>query len=188
MREEQQRKVLVGLLVFLVLVVAWRYGGGWLSGSGGPRPLDFSSGLEEITGADRIATLSIEELTAEARDYSPGRDPFRYYDPPPPPPPPRPAIERPTTPVRRPEPRVVDTSPRPPAIPYQFLGSFGPSGRKIAVLAEGDEIINALEGDVLEQQFVIDAIGLESVDIKYIDFPDEPAKRLAAGAETTFGR
>jgi hypothetical protein len=36
-------------------------------------------------------------------------------------------------------------------------------------------------GDVLEDQFIVSHIGYESVDIKYVDFPDLPARRLPVG-------
>ncbi|MEM7483128.1 MAG: hypothetical protein AAF481_18335 [Acidobacteriota bacterium] len=185
MRDEQKKRLLAGLLVLLALAAVWRFAPAIFTGSGeGVR--QFSSGLAELSGTDRIATLDLALLNRAGRDYSAGRDPFSFYDPPPEPPPPRVETPQPVRPTPTPVP--VDTGPRPPAITYEFLGSFGPEERKIAVLADGDEIFNAQVGEVLEDQFVIDAIGLESVDIKYIEFPDLPPKRLAAGADTTFGR
>ncbi len=44
-----------------------------------------------------------------------------------------------------------------------------------------DKIYNALAGDVLEGKFIVDHIGYESVDVKFVGFPDAPAKRLAIG-------
>jgi hypothetical protein len=49
------------------------------------------------------------------------------------------------------------------------------------VFSDGETIINALQGDVLDGKFIIASIGYESVDVKFVGFPDEPARRLAAG-------
>ena len=62
-----------------------------------------------------------------------------------------------------------------------FLGSFGPDGRKIAVFTDDDDILNALEGDVLNKKFIVGPIGYESVEMGFVGFPDAPPTRLAAG-------
>ena len=71
--------------------------------------------------------------------------------------------------------------PRPPAVEFVFLGSFGVPGSEIAVFTDGKEILNAFAGDVLRREFVVRSIGYESADIGFVNFPDEPAKRLAIG-------
>jgi len=129
-------------------------------------------------GEARVAELAIGRLDADPRDYSPGRDPFRYFDPPkPPPPPPPPPVEV----VTAPPPPPVDPGPQLPEIDLTYLGSFGPKERRIAVLTNGDTIYNAVEGDIVKGQFVVDQIGYESVDLGYLEFPDEPPARLAVG-------
>ena len=64
---------------------------------------------------------------------------------------------------------------------FTYLGSFGPSDRRIAVFVKDDEIINALTGDVLLENFIVDKIGFESADITFVGFPDSPGTRLEAG-------
>jgi hypothetical protein len=71
--------------------------------------------------------------------------------------------------------------PQPPEVPFRYLGSFGSPARRVAVFSDGDAIYNALEGDVLAGQFIVQHIGLESVDLRFVDFPRAPARRLAAG-------
>ena len=142
---------------------------------GGPR-----LGAGSALGEARVAELEVARLEAEPRDYAPGRDPFRYYDPPrpaPPPPPPPPPVEA----VVADEAPPPDLGPPLPEIELTYLGSFGPAGRPIAVLTNGDTIYNAVEGDVVQGQFVVAHIGFESVDLAYVDFPDEPPARLAVG-------
>jgi hypothetical protein len=126
-----------------------------------------------------------------ARDLVVGRDPFRFGPPPPPPPPPPPSREELERRRREEEERLRRLAeeraaalvPRPPEVDFVYLGSFGPSSRRVAVFSsgEGEKLVNALAGDVLEGKFIVDRIGYESVDIKFVGFPDAPAKRLAIG-------
>jgi hypothetical protein len=142
---------------------------------GGPR-----FGGDAGVGEARVAELDVARLDAAPRDYEPGRDPFRYYDPPPkppPPPPPPPPVEV----VETPPPPVVDPGPQLPEIDLTYLGSFGPQANPIAVLTNGDTIHNAIQGEIVEGRFVVVQIGLESVDLGYVEFPDEPPARLAVG-------
>lgn len=68
--------------------------------------------------------------------------------------------------------------PKPPEFTLQYMGSFGPANRRIAVFTDGKKIYNLQEGQILEGKFIVARIGYESVDIKFVNFPDEPAKRL----------
>lgn len=140
---------------------------------------------------EEVAELRLGDLVVRPRDFSVGRDPFRYGPAPPPPPPPGPSAEdlermrREAEEARRraEEAARVAAIPRPPEVTLVYLGSFGPATRKIAVFTGtgGETLYNALVGDVLEEKFIVDRIGLESVDLKFVGFPDEPAKRLAIG-------
>jgi hypothetical protein len=183
---EQRRQglILVTLLVVFAIVLWWRLGTG--PGSGGGSGLSpFSRGSERsestLSGAE-IKHLQLSKLTRKPGQYSPGRDPFRFA--PKPQPKARPVRRKPPPRVvpRQPPPRQAGPPrPQPPPLTMKFLGSFGPASRKIAVFTEGDEIYNALVGDVLQEKFIIDNIGYESADIKFVGFPDAPAERLAAG-------
>ena len=59
-----------------------------------------------------------------------------------------------------------------------WMHSFGPPDKKIAVFSNGKRTVNALEGQVLDNKFIVAHIGYESVDIKFVGFADVPAKRL----------
>jgi hypothetical protein len=147
-------------------------------GNGGP---DFARALDT-----EVMDLDLERLERGGAELSPGRDPWRFSQPPPPPVAPPPVVQ----PVRvDPPPRpvaAVPPRPRPPAIEFQFLGRFGPKRRPIAVFLDqdGETLYNALEGDVLKGRFQVAQIGLESVQIAFVGFPDEPPTKLAVhGAE-----
>ena len=116
-----------------------------------------------------------------------GRDPFRFQPvvPPPPPPPTAEELERRQREAEertaRERERLAELAkPRPPDVTLRYLGSFGPRSRRIAVFADasGQNVINARAGDTLEGKFIVESIGFESVDLKFVGFPDVPARRL----------
>lgn len=157
---------------------------------GGPR---FGRGARgrEAAIPELVVTLDLDQLEIRPRDLTTGRDPFRFAPPPPPPPPAPPTKEELERRRREEEERLRRLEqerlerliPRPPEVTLVYLGSFGPAHRRVAVFsdAQRDRLYNALAGDVLEGKFIVDRIGFESVDVKFVDFPDAPAKRLAIG-------
>lgn len=200
MSPAKRQRVLLAVLLAVAAVAAWTQLLPRLGGDGamatGPRGGD---GRDVVT-VD-IVTLDLDQLAAVPRDYSPGRNPFAYGEPPPPPgPTPEELAERARLEeeARRaaeearlaaeerarllaenpPEP----PRPQPPEFRMTYLGSFGPASRRIAVFSDGKEIYNALVGDVLAGEFVVQDIGYESVAIAFVDFPDEPPRRFAIGS------
>lgn len=192
-----RQKILAGVLAVVLVALALRFVPGWLAdGDGGGTWLGRSA-APAPSAAERIevATLDLRALTAEPRDYEPGRNPFDYYQPPPPVPP-KPPGPTPEELARRAEEErrrqeelerqreenpPPPPKPTPPAFQLTYLGSFGPEERRIAVFTDGEQIYNALVGDVLEEKFVVSDIGFESVSITYVGFPEEPARRVAIG-------
>ena len=77
--------------------------------------------------------------------------------------------------------RIEAAKPKPAPFTLSYLGNFGPPKRRIAVFSDGKTIYNAQEGEVLEGKFIVANIGYESVDIRFVGFPDWPPKRLAVG-------
>lgn len=180
------------LLMLAVLVAAF----GWvvvsqlapsLSGAGGPAPnRSAAAGRGGVADPLEFTELRLEALQHKPATYKPGRDPFRFGPaerPQPPPPKPQPPAPQPQPqrPPQRPAPPPPPPQPKPPPIEFVYLGSFGLPGRQIAVFSDGQEILNAFAGDVLQQEFVVRSIGFESADIGFVNFPDVPPQRLAIG-------
>lgn len=140
---------------------------------------------------ESIVALAVSSLDEAPRALSVGRDPFRFGPVPPPPPPPPPTkaeLEE----MRRQEELRREAAeraarealiPRPPPVTIVYLGSFGTEARRIAVFADssGENLYNVRVGEIVEGKFIVDRIGYESVDLKFVGFPDEPAKRLPIG-------
>lgn len=146
-------------------------------------------GVEELP--KEIVELRLAELEGQARALTVGRDPFRFGPFPPPPPPPPPTREELARRRQEAEERRLAAQealrlaaiPKPPPVTLVYLGSFGTEKRRIAVFADaaGENLYNVRVGEVVEGKFIVDRIGYESVDLKFVGFPDEPAKRLAIG-------
>jgi hypothetical protein len=194
--EQTRRKVLIGLLVAIVVFAGFKYLPDLLSdedGGAGAGRLASTAG----TGAGPdLVRLDLERLDEVQPGYTPGRNPFSYYVPPPPPRP-EPVGPTPEELARMEAERQAQLEeqrrlaeeranqppppPKPPDFQLTYLGSFGPESRRIAVFTDGEEIFNALVGDVLAGQFEIAEIGFESVTITYVDFPDAPATQVGLG-------
>jgi hypothetical protein len=175
----RQVLLLVVLVVSFLGLLAQRFatfGGGAVFGGG--RGPDFSAALRA-----EVSALELERLSRAGGEYTPGRDPWRFAEPPAPPRQELPPVVQPmrVEPDPAPPVAVVPPRPQPPAIDVQYLGRFGPKARPIAVFVDqdGQTLYNMLEGDVLKGKFQVAQIGLESVQIAFVGFPDAPPARLA---------
>lgn len=175
-RGEQQRWLVI-VLVVAALVVGWRL---W--------PFLFEShdaaarARSEVQDLirDEILELRVADLDNPARTYTPNRNIFQFGSkPPPPPPPPPPPLPPPPAEIRQaaPPPAV----PRPPDFNMSLLGVFGPERRRIAVFRNGEELVNVLENETISGQFIVHRINYESVDIKFVGFPDVEPHRVKMG-------
>lgn len=195
MSDQTRQRVLLGLLAVILVVAGFKYLPGFFSGGDGAARERRATAAGAASGT-AVAKLDLGRLAAAQPGYTPGRNPFEYYVPPPPPrvQPPAPTPEelakraaeaaRLRAELEAERERVANLpppAPRPPDFGLTYLGSFGPVSRRIAVFSDGEEIYNALVGDVLAGQFEVAEIGFESVTITYVDFPDAPAKQVGLG-------
>ncbi len=127
---------------------------------------------------DRIARLHLADLERDPRPSISGRDPWRFVDPPPRPTLPSPAKSKAPATAAVPPAIVADPPPHPRDFPLTYLGHFGSPGKQLAVFTNGQEVFNLQEGDVIDNQFLLTHIGHESVDIRFVGFPDTSAKRI----------
>jgi hypothetical protein len=146
------------------------------------------------TGAhldDQVAVLRLSDLDRAPRTSTPGRNPWSFVDPPPPPPPTPPKPHVPTAAELAEAERlrklqeeaarlaaIEAAKPKPPPFNLQYLGRFGPPERKIAVFSNGKATFIKQEGEDIDGKFIVAHIGYESVDIRFVNFPEVPAKRV----------
>ncbi|HEY6320249.1 MAG TPA: hypothetical protein VJA16_01690 [Thermoanaerobaculia bacterium] len=221
---KQRQKVLLGVLVVLLLILAWVYLVPGDDAAAPPPPavgrsagpIDPDAGVAAapapalarppagafavVSASDAApgAPQSVEPLRLAALSHVPpgfttGRDPWRFVEPPPPPPP-RPRVpsaaelramreaeearQRQLAELARLK-AIDDATLKPPPFTWSYLGNFGPSSKRIAVFTDGKRVWNARQGETLENKFIVAQIGYESVDIRFVGFPDVPAERLA---------
>lgn len=134
----------------------------------------------ETAPAD-VNLAALKDLRGEPADQ--GRNPFRFRPPPaPPPPPPAPsAASKPgnQSPAIPSGPPVPAGPPAPPPIPLKFIGLVTKvDGTRIAVLSDGRLPQPGKEGDIILGQYRILKIGLESLEISYVDGRGKTTLRL----------
>ena len=186
MRTAGRKQVLLALLAVVLLPALWR----------GLQPAP--PALPEAAAARALPAPRVQGRVAEtveelrglrltpAGGAPPGRDPWRFVEPAP-----VAAVSHVRSAVATPvsaaaaivAPAPVAVRPAPAPFPWQYLGTFGPAGRRIAVFADParqGEVHNAREGEALTQGFVLERIGLESVDVRRAGAA-QPAQRLSPG-------
>ena len=112
-----------------------------------------------------LIELDLQALNAprpEPVDSS--RDPFRFKPKPPPPAPPAPPRQVTTQPMQ-------PVGPPPPApIPLKFIGILeGKQPGRVAVLSDARGVYYGHEGEIVEGRYRILRIGVESIDLAYVD-------------------
>jgi hypothetical protein len=119
-------------------------------------------------------------LAARTEDYDPkGRNLFEYYTPPRPKPPPRPVVKQPVQPKRDPAVRPVNRNQQkhapvnagitPPRMNFKYIGFLGPKDAKIAVFEDGEGMLLARAGEIVEKDFTVVEFKYESVVMGYVD-------------------
>jgi len=157
-----------------------------------PRPRAVSG--EDKPPVENVEELHLAELEKVPGEYHAGRDPWRFPAPPPPPPTPRPpsaaelARQRLLQEQMDAQRRAAEAAaaaeaakPKPEPFTLKYLGRFGPEGRPIAVFTDGTNTYNVQQGEVIGGKFIVAQIGFESVEIRFVGFPDWPPQRLAVG-------
>lgn len=181
----QRERMLLGVLAFLGVIFIWKYLGSALEsfanrGSGGSRSVAKIDRLASARG--ELTELRLAMLDVESREYEPERNIFIFGEKPKPPPPPvvkAPVVARKPPP---PPPPRQPPGPKPPPVDVKLLGLFGPERQRIAVLTDGEgAIINAQVQDVVREKFIVHQIGYESIDLKFVGFPDVEPERIEIG-------
>jgi hypothetical protein len=128
---------------------------------------------------ERVAVLHLADLDRAPKDSARGRDLWSFVNPPRPQIPPLQPQPKQQVPVAEaPLPKTTPPPPHPADFNLQYLGRFGPRDKQIAVFTKGSAVLNRQEGEVIDNQFIVAHIGYESVDIRFVGFPDAPAKRI----------
>jgi hypothetical protein len=180
MSEKQQKQILVALAILLPVIFWMQFG---KSGKGRSRTrASHSRKVESSLDGKQLVDLRLSSLDAPPGSYEPNRNLFIFApDPPPPPPPPPPPIVRREVARIAPPPPREPLEPQPPDVDLNLIGIFGPERHRIAVFTDGETVINAVLDEVINEKFIVDRIGWESVDLKFVGFPKSEAETLELG-------
>jgi hypothetical protein len=154
----------------------------------GDEPASFTgrgrkAAVKEV-GADDVPILHQEDFeqakghagsTDSARDLFGLPDPTKRPQPTATPAPPFPGDVRFVGPLPPPPPTPT---PHPPEIAFKFLGTFGPKEHPIAVVQQGEQVMNVRTGDTLFGKFILKKVGYESIDVGFVGFPESETRRL----------
>jgi hypothetical protein len=168
------RLAALGALAAVLVVVLVYQSGGDDPAESGPRPSNRAGrGQGQDVPDVPVVDLNLDRLQS-AREELPesSRNPFRFRPKPPPPPPPRAATSGPAGP--KPDvlaaPPVPTGPPPPPPIPVKFFGLVVMRGQRVATFSDArGNTFYGREGDIIEGRYRVVRIGVDAVDLEYLD-------------------
>lgn len=169
----RQALLLASLLAVLAAVIAyqlWFAGGPAAPSQAGRRPAPRGAAAATLTSVPDVHLEALEAQRPAPIDQ--GRNLFRDRPEPQPEPPPAPVA--PSNP--RPDLAPVQTGPAPPPpINLKFIGVVHAGGRAVAVLSDGRDVLYGREGEVVDGQYLIVKINVETIEVSY---PDGSGRRV----------
>jgi hypothetical protein len=187
-KRRSQGLLLAGLFVVLAAALWWNFGGG-ANGHASATPGSRSRATPQTGPRGAQATDAVVELIelnrlqeAAPEPTAAGRNPFRFEEQRQTPPPEEPVRSRgPGAPDDEPlgAPPVAESA-APPAIPLRFIGTVDERARHLtlAVLSDGRNVFYGREGDIIEGRYRILRIGVESIEMAYVDGRGQQTIRL----------
>jgi hypothetical protein len=187
-KSRSQGLLLAGLFVVLALALWWNFGGG-ANGQASATPGSTGRGTPQAPrGAAQAADAIVEAIElnrlqqAAPEPIAAGRNPFRFEE------------QRQSPPqgehVRSLQSAAPDDEPTgappvagpggPPPIPLRFIGTVDERARHLtlAVLSDGRNVFYGREGDIIEGRYRILRIGVESIEMAYVDGRGQQTIRL----------
>ena len=174
MDSKRQRELAFGAIAVILVAVAV-----WSLRSGTPQPsantTPNSSANAQVRPKSAFEEVNLKALEAERPE--PGestRNPFRFKPKPPPAPPPPTAAQ-----IKQKQQAAVEMAargpiepPPPPRIPLKYIGDMSdpknPS-KRIAILSDARSTYYGREGEIVEGRYLIMRIGVESIELAYLD-------------------
>jgi hypothetical protein len=166
MERKRQRDIAMAAVAAAIIgVAAFRIRSTTSESAAGPSAQRTAAAAQQTSNQKgQVTEVDLQALQAERPEpVHATRDPFRFKPKPAPPPAPsrQNAPPLPTGPVE---------PPPPPRIPLKFIGivESAKSGR-LAVLSDSRGVYQGREGETIEGRYRILKIGVESIDLAYID-------------------
>ena len=177
MDAKRQRELALGsVAVLLIAIAAWtlfRDTANSGSGTVATRPVPATGA--QARPKNPLTEVDLKALEAERPEPADStRNPFRFKPKPAPPPPPAAAIIR-----QREQEKAAEQAltlpvgpPPPPRIPLKYIGDMSDPkdpAKRIAILSDSRSTYYGREGEVVEGRYRILRIGVESIELAYLD-------------------
>ena len=175
MDRKRQRELALGAVASVLLVVA-----AWSLQSGTPQlsgnATANTSANTQIRSKNPIVEVDLKALEAERPEPQDSRrNPFRFKPKPPPAPPPQTAMQ-----IKQKQQQAAAEMaargpiepPPPPRIPLKYIGDMSDPnnpGKRIAILSDARSTYYGREGEIVEGRYRIVRIGVESIELAYLD-------------------
>src|SRR5262245_36462884 len=180
--EQRRQAILAGLAIVLAGIAIWLWNGTAPTTAESQAASNVRNPARAKQAAPGLAAPVVKLETLESPKPEPGgadRNLFRFKPKAAPPPPPAPiAPPRPVVP-----PPPASTAGNVPPITLKFIGMWELSEqkRKIAMLTDGKGgvPIYGEEGDVVEGRYKITRIGVESIELQYLDSRGRRTTRMS---------
>ncbi len=170
MRVNNRAIALAALVLIMAAVIVYQVRGGAATpeGPGGAAAGDRATRSAQASPASMVPAVRLDTLDDARKQPAPEpaqRNLFQFRPKAPPPPPPQTAYTAPPQPVVPPGP------PPPPPITLKFIGIVQAPDQKLAVLTDTGtrDVFYGREGDIIDGRYRILRIGVESVEMAYVD-------------------
>jgi hypothetical protein len=173
MDAKRRRELALGATaVLLVVIAAWSLQGGSAAPTGATSAGAAARGTTNTGAKIAITEVDLKALEVERPEPEEGtRNPFRFKPKPAPPPPPSAAI------IRQQQAEAAQAAlpvgpPPPPRIPLKYIGDLQDpknTAKRIAILSDARGVYYGREGEVIEGRYRIVRIGVESIELAYLD-------------------
>lgn len=175
-RKRQRELALGAAAVLLLAIAAWSLSRSTAPTAGANAPATSTSANNPHPRLKNpIAEVDLTALEAERPEPKEGtRNPFRYRPKAAPPPSPASVIrnQQQQAAAAAQAAQVPTGPPPPPRIPLKYIGDVSDPknpGKKIAVLSDSRGTYHGREGEVIEGRYRIMKIGVESIELAYLD-------------------
>jgi hypothetical protein len=172
MERKRQREVALAVVAVLLIATAVLRIRSAVSGSPATNTSPTAVSAPATRQSPTTAPAEVTEIDLQAlkgdrpEPMDATRNPFRFKPRPAPPPPAAPPVVRPSAPVNT----GPAEPPPPPRIPLKFIGIIdSPATGRFAVLSDARGVYQGRVGETIEGRYRILNIGVESVDLAYVD-------------------
>ena len=174
MDRKRQRELVLGAVAIVLLAVA-----SWSLTSGTPQPSSPNPAPNmppnaQVRPKSSVVEVDLKALEAERPEpLESTRNPFRFKPKLAPPPPPNAAQV-----TQKQQQAAAEMAakglvePPPPRIPLKYIGDMSDPnnpGKRIAILSDARSTYYGREGEIVEGRYRIERIGVESIELAYLD-------------------